>query len=135
MGFLRKDELVADTKALPNGAATISTDGLDLGHGDKGDFLANAEYVIESPALTTGELPDGQTLTYSIEHDTDPAFGTVAVLQASVAVITGAGGAGAAAANFAVRLPVDVKRYVRTKCVKTGAANASTKSVTGRLQF
>lgn len=130
MAFALKDAKLKVTKALPNGAASITTDGIDLGHGTRGRFLANGELLISAPALTTAELPDGQTITYSVEHDTASGFGTVATLYAEVLKQTGAGGAGAAAAEVRVRPPSNVKRHVRVKATKAGAANASTKSVT-----
>lgn len=123
------------TKALPNGAATITSDGIDLGHSTRGDHLAMCSLVLNAPACTTGELGDTQTLTYSIEHDDASDFSGVATLFSSVIVQTGAGGAGAVAAEKEFTLPPDVKRYVRAKCVKTGATNASTASLTLALKF
>lgn len=135
MAFSVPDALLVVTKALPNGANTIYSDGFDLGHGLAGDLVANVELKLTCPALTTGELADTQTITYSLEHDTASGFGTTATIPgyAQLAVQTGAGGAGAAAQVITVRLPVDVKRYVRVKAVKAGASNASTKSLTAEL--
>ena len=130
MGFAVKDALLKVTKALPNGAATVYSDGIDLGHGGKGDFLANAEVKISAPALTTTQQPDAKTLTYTIQHDDAAAFGTVADLYPGVIVQLGAGGAGAAAATFTARLPVDVKRYVRVKAVGSATGDASAASLT-----
>jgi len=130
MGYQVKDALLKATKALPNGAATVYSSGLDLGHGSRGDFLAAAEFKVSAPALTTGQLPDTKTMTYSVQHDDDPAFGTAADLYPGVIVQTGAGGAGAAAATFTARLPLDVKRYVRVKAVNSGAGDASGASLT-----
>ena len=130
MGFAVKDTLLKATKALPNGAATVYSDGLDLGHGSRGDFLAAADFKVSAPALATAQLPDTKTMTFSIQHDDDAAFGTVADLYPGVIVQTGADGAGAAAATFTARLPVDVKRYVRVKAVNSGAGDASGASLT-----
>ena len=130
MGNAVKDSNLILTKALPNGAATVYSAGIDLGHGAKGDFLANVEVKISAPALTTTELPDTKTMTYSIQHDTDSAFGTVADLYPGVIVQTGAGGAGAAAATFTAKLPVDVARHIRVKAVNSGAGDTSGKELT-----
>jgi len=130
MGFAVKDTALKVTKALPNGAATVYSAGIDLGHGSRGDFLANAEVKISAPALTTTQQPNAKTLTYTIQHDDDAAFGTVADLYPGVLVQTGAGGAGAAAATFTARLPVDVKRYVRVKAVGSATGDASAASLT-----
>lgn len=130
MAFAVKDALVKKTAALPNGAATTTTAVIDLGHGSYGDLHANFELLIQAPACTTGQLGDGQTLVYTIEHDTDSAMGSAASIYGTLITQTGAGGAGAAAAEKKVRLPSDVNRYVRLKCVKTGASNASGVSMT-----
>ena len=130
MALAVKDALLKVTIALPNGAATVYSAGIDLGHGSRGDFLANAEVKISAPALTTTQQPNAKTLTYTIQHDDDAAFGTVADLYPGVLVQTGAGGAGAAAATFTARLPVDVKRYVRVKAVGSATGDASAASLT-----
>lgn len=133
MGFNLADAELTLTKALPNGAASIVTDGIDLGHGSRGDFLAACELLIQAPALAVGDLANDDTMTYIVEHDDDAAFGTVATLIDKVIVQTGAGGAGAAAAEKRVRLPVDVKRYVRVKVTNSDAGDASDKEVTVKL--
>lgn len=120
------------TKALPNGAATIVTDGIDL-ETSTGEFIAPVEFEVIAPALTTGELADTQTITYSIETATDLAFTSPVVLMASFLVQTGAGGAGAVTATKRFTVPTNVLRFIRVKAVKAGASNASTKSVTFNL--
>lgn len=129
------DALLKVTKALPIGASSITTDGIDLGVSSRGDFVATCELLITAPALAVGQLADASTMKYTIEHDTDAAFGTVATLQADVIVQTGAGGVGAAGVTKRVRLPVDVNRYVRMKVTNSAAANASAASVTAELKF
>lgn len=131
----QKDALLTRTKALPNGANTIVTDPIELGHSPSGVFLANGEVEIQAPVLTTGELADGQTLTYNVQQSVDAAFTSPITLYSSVLVQTGAGGAGAAAVKTRFRVPTDVKRFIRVQVVKAGASNASTKSVTVELLF
>lgn len=135
MAFLLKDKKLRVTKALPNGAASVTTDGFDLGHGTKGEVVSPFELLISAPALTTGEQPDAKTIKYTIEHDTDAAFGTVATLLPDVLTQTGAGAAGAAAATKRVRLPSDTKRHVRVKATGSAIGDASPKSVTVELVF
>ncbi len=135
MEFGVRDAQLIQTKALPNGAGSTSTDGFDLGHGSKGDFLAPCELLIEAPALATADLGDADTMKYSIEHDTDPAFGTAVAIAKEVLVQTGAGGAGAAAASARFRLPSNVNRYVRVKATNSDAGDASDKSFTVSLMF
>lgn len=132
-----RDELLTKTKALPNGAATTTSDGLDLGLSDdgRGDFDEPVEVTVEVPALTTGELPDNETFTLSLFHDSDSAFGTETKL-ADILIVTGAGGAGAIASNARYRLPSDVKSHLRMKAVGSASAgDASGKEFTFALNF
>lgn len=135
MGFGVRDAALEVTKALPNGAATTASDGIDLGHGPKGDFLVNCELAIEAPALGATPMPNAKTMTYDVFHDTDAAFGTEVKLGTAVLVQTGAGGVGCAAATARFRLPVDVNRYVRVKATGSGAGDASGSSFTAGLRF
>lgn len=137
MGFKLQDDdaSVKKTRALPNGAATVAADGFDLGHGSRGDHVADVELQIEAPALVVGDLADAATMTYDVYHDTASDFGSEALLMDNVITQTGAGGAGAAAQTKAVRLPVDVNRYVRVKVTNSGAGDASDKTATIRLLF
>jgi hypothetical protein len=136
MGFKVKDASLAGTKALPASAGAVYTPTLDLGLGSHGDMLAECELHVNAPALSTTQLPDTKTMTYSVEHDTDPNFGTVATLFPTVIVQTGAGGAGALTADFNVRLPVDVNRYVRVKALGGAAiGDCSGASVLAELLF
>ena len=130
-----QDAQLTKTKALPNGAATIYTDGIDLGVSANGRHLAQCELEISAPALATADLGDAATMKYSVEMDTDSAFGSATALFTDVLTQTGAGGAGAAAATKRVRLPSDVERYVRVKAVNSAAGDASDKSVTAKLLF
>lgn len=135
--FQVRDKSLTVSKALSNGAGAVYTDGIDLGHGTHPQvMLPNFEIEIDAPALTTTLLPNSETMTYDIQHDDDPAFGTVATLLTAVVVQTGAGGVGAAAIEATkARLPSSVKRYIRMKVTKTGTGNASTVSGTMRLVF
>lgn len=137
MSYQVRDKSLVVSKALSNGAGSVVSDGIDLGHGTHPQVvLPEFEIEIDAPALTTTLLPNTETMTYDIEHDDDPAFGTVATALKSVVVQTGAGGVGAAAiAGTKARLPSTVKRYIRMKVTKTGTGNASTVSGTMRLVF
>jgi hypothetical protein len=125
-GYLRKDEELVQPITLPNGAATTNSLGIDLGNSSRGDFVADCELVVNAPELTTGELGDTQTITYSVRHDDNADFSTDEALFNSVIVQTGAGGVGDGAEEKRLRLPTNVKRYIRLRAVKTGATNAST---------
>jgi hypothetical protein len=124
-----RDKSLIQTKALPNGAASTVTDGFDL-ESTGGEFLADVELELSVPALTTGQLGDTQTITYSVEMSATSGFDSTTVLASSIGVQTGAGGAGDAALVRRFRLPTTVLRYVRVKATKAGATNASTASMT-----
>jgi hypothetical protein len=126
------DVLLKQVHVLPTSAAAASSSGIDLMNSSTGDFLAEGDLSIDAPALSTTELPDTKTMTYTIEHDTDPAFGTTTTL-ATIGTQTGAGGVGAAAAQYRYRPPETVKRYVRaTATLVAAAGNPSAKSFTFR---
>lgn len=128
-GFGIRDADLSKTKALPDGAATIATDGLFLNTDDRSTFTKNVELQITAPVLTTAELPDTETMTYDVYHDDASDFSGEVLLAGSVVVQTGAGGAGDAAATGRVRLPTTVKPYIRVKATNSGAGDASGKSV------
>lgn len=135
MGYATRDNAFKNTKALPNGAATVAGDGFNLGLSSKGELVVPCELRIEAPALATADLPNTETMTYSVYHAESSDYSDEVLLYGSVLVQTGAGGAGAAAKNENVRLPVDVSSYVRVKATNSGAGDASDKSFTTRLVF
>jgi hypothetical protein len=92
-GFLVGDAVLAVTRALPAAAsATVNSTGIDLEVGTRSDFVAYSELLVSAPALSTTILPDTRTMTYHVQHDTDPAFGTAVTIANSLIVQTGAGG-------------------------------------------
>jgi hypothetical protein len=136
-GFLMKDALLKVTRALPGAAgATVNSSAIDLEETTRGDFLANAEILITAPALTTTILPDTRTMTYTLYHDTDSAFGTETPVFGSTGQIlqTGAGGAGAVTATFRGRLPTTVKRYLRLK-ITSGASTTDGSATSATLEL
>lgn len=136
MTFQVADKLLTLTAALPNGAANTSTTAIDLEHNNaRENFLADCEFLVSIPALTTTQLGDTQTITVSVETDNDVAFGSAKVVISSLFVMTGASGAGAAAASDRFRLPSNCERYVRIKATKAGTSNASTASMTFQPLF
>lgn len=133
MSYEMRDAQLVESTPLPDDASTtVVTDGIDLGKTSRGKHLAPCEFKVSVPAVTTTMLPNTKTLTYSLEHDDDPEFGSAAVLHPSIIVQTGAGGAGAAASSARYRPPVDVKRYVRLKCV-SGADVTNSSAVSAEL--
>jgi hypothetical protein len=130
-----KDALLSVTKALPNGAAAVESDGLDVGAKTDRGIGPPVAILIEAPALATADLPDTETMTYKLQHDDDSAFGTAADLADALLTQTGAGGAGADAASVRYRLPPHCKRYVRAVATNSGAGDASDKDMTVSAVF
>jgi len=128
-----RDELLKVTKALPNGAATIYTDGIDLGVSANGQLPPNVELLIEAPALAVGDLGNGATMIYVVQMDSDVAFGSPTSIYGTVLTQTGAGGVGAAAASKRIALPSDCERYVRVSATNSAAGDASDKTATVTL--
>lgn len=135
MAFNLADTQTKVTKALPNGAATVASDGIDLGLSTRSNFAAQVELVINAPALATGDLGDADTMIYDVYHDDAAGFGTESLLFDNVITQTGAGGAGAAAVEKRLKLPSNVKRYIRVKATNSDAGDASDKSFTAQLKF
>lgn len=130
-----KDKTLSVTKALPNGAASIVSDGIQVKSSTNAKFHAPCELFLEAPALSVSALPNTETMIYDIEHDDASDFSGVATLQAAVLTQTGSGGAGDAAAELRFKLPTTVKKYVRVKATNSGSGNASAVSLTASLLF
>jgi hypothetical protein len=102
--------------ALPAADGTSHSTTIDLG--DVDSVGENHELLVSVPALTVTHLPNDDTLTVAILAGaaTDPT----AVIADSVLVMTGAGGAGAAAASVRFKLPSTCPRYVRVRFTAAG---------------
>jgi hypothetical protein len=134
-GFLVGDAVLAVTRALPAAAsATVNSTGIDLEVGTRSDFVAYSELLVSAPALSTTILPDTRTMTYHVQHDTDPAFGTAVTIANSLIVQTGAGGVGAAATTARFKLPTNVKRYIRLQIV-SGASTTDASATSATMQL
>lgn len=123
MGFLRQDAELSKAVALPNGAATTNSAGINLQSG--GDLYADCEVIISAPALNATLLPNTQTVTYSLRQSPNADLSSDSVLAADQILQTGADGAGDVAKAKRFRLPTDVQQYIFLRCVKTGAADAT----------
>jgi hypothetical protein len=138
MPFNQLDASTKKTVALPNGAGAALTSPIDLeitqNTKNNQNLVADCEAIIDAPALTVGELANGDTMKYSVESDWDTGF-AAAVSLGIVLTQTGAGGVGAAAASARCRLPPGVARYVRLRAVNSGSGNASGKSASVVLAF
>lgn len=131
------DANLKETKALGTSDATVTTTGFDLGAiAARGAFLADCELEIQAPILTTTELPNSDTNTYSVETDDNSGFSSAKIIADKVILQTGAGGTGAAAVTERFRLPSNCERYVRVKSVLAGTTgDCSGKSMIVSLLF
>ena len=122
--------------ALPNaGGGTVSTASIDLNAVTP--FLAPMELQLVTPALTVGQLPNAETITYTLQDSTDDIT-FVDVMVLTEATQTGAGGAGDAGDADGIRfsVPSNVSRYIEVECVSSGGANdCSAASLTLTARF
>jgi hypothetical protein len=96
--------------------------------------LALCELLLSAPALTTGQLPDTVTTTYTLECSSVANFATATAIATGCIVQTG--NTGASAGTFRAKLPSNCLRYVRAKVVSsTNAGNCAAKSMTLELLF
>ena len=133
---LLQDANYIETKALSNGAGNTATDAIDLGAlSDRGAHLSSCELLIEAPALNTTQLPDGETMTYSVESDDNSGFSSATIVADKLILQTGSGGAGASAAEARFKIPSDCEQYIRVKATKTGTGDCSSLEMTVSLRF
>lgn len=127
-----KDILLKVTKALPAAAASATSDTLDLGP-NGGAHLESARLQLELPALPS--LVDAKTVTLTVRDSADDS--TFADVEGyGSMVVTGAGGAGAAAKTYVLKLHNHVRRYVRIKIdVLTAGGDNTAKSLTASIVY
>ena len=132
-----KDAGLKLTLALPNGAAsTANTTAIDTGKSTAlGRQLAEAEFLITAPALTTTEQPDGKTTIYDAIMSDNADLSSPTTLYTALITQTGAGSAGSAATTKRFRLPSDAKRYIGLKATGSTTGNNSAKSATLEVVF
>ncbi|NDD52889.1 hypothetical protein EBZ39_03245 [bacterium] len=126
-----KDAELIKVKALPAAAASNNTDSIDLGQ------LTQEEtyFEVELSVPATPALVDTKTITFTFQDSADNSS-FAAITGLSTLVLTGAGGAGAAAATRRVRLPAAARRYLRVSAaVETGGGSNVAVSYTLALVF
>lgn len=127
-----KDANLLTTLALANGAATVTSTGIDTGETTAlGNVPEKLEFELDAPALTVGQLPNGHTVTYNIIWADSADLQTNPVTYIPGALVqTGAGGTGAAAATFRFKVPSTSERYVGFSATNSGADNISGSNAT-----
>lgn len=128
------DSQLVITKALPNGAANVTSAGIDTGKSDALGYQAGSfEFQLDAPALTPAEQPDVKTMTYDVIQSDNSDMSSPAALYPSVIIQTGASGAGAVAVSFKFRIPSNAKRYIAVKATGSAPGDASGKSFTLKI--
>lgn len=129
------DSSLKVTVAMPNGAANVTTPSIDLGHSTAGDVPRETELLIKAPALAVGVLADAATCKYDVVTSASSDLSSPVTLAKEVLVQTGAGGAGAVAAEGRFRFATGTLRYVGVKATKSGNGDASGSTLTVQLVF
>lgn len=130
-----RDAGLAKTLVLPSGAVTVTVaTGLDVGPATtQGQFVPNpdGDFLLESPILTTTQLPNAATIVYDIIGSANSNLSSPVVLGSSVLTVTGAGGVGAAAVSVRWDPPTNHgQRYIGYRATGVAATLAATASAT-----
>ncbi len=108
--------------ALNNGAGNVSTSYIDLGPGG-GAHIPAGRFLFRLPLQAA--LADAGTVTVALMECATSGGTYTAVPGYGTMVVTGAGGAGAAAADFKMPIAAHVLQYVKAKFTQVGAGNNS----------
>jgi hypothetical protein len=129
------DALLITSVALPVGANTVTSAGIDLQTDANSQFLPNGELLVSAPALTVTQLPNTQTIQYSVVTSANANMSNPTVVDLNGMTQTGAGGAGAAASSFRFKPASNTQRYIAIRAVNSGSGDCSSASVTMQLVF
>jgi hypothetical protein len=135
MSFQVRDALHTVTRALPNGAAAVTSTALDTETVASGRQLADFEILIEAPAMGTTPMPNAKTMTYAVVTSANADLSGPTVIADAVLVQTGAAGAGCAAATARFRLPTNAARYVGVRATGSASGDATGSSATISFVF
>lgn len=124
MNRILKDAKLYQEKALPAANASASTDSIEVGKG------VPESIQVRVAVEAVPSLADTKTCTTTLEHSDEAAANFVAIPEFATLVQTGAGGAGAAAAERTVYLPPSVKKFIRaTSAIVADGGNNTAKKV------
>lgn len=111
------------TTALPAAAANADSTSIDLG---SVEIFPTNEFIdvkLSVPALPS--LVDDKTVTFTFQDSADDST-FAAISELATLVVTGAGGAGAAATSTVVKLPGNTKRYINVNAAVLTAGGDNT---------
>lgn len=135
-GLNLKDTALKVTKALPAGAASATSNAIDLQNTARGSFVANAELLLTYPSLTLTQLPNTKTMTYDIVESDNSDLSSPTVIAPGIVVQTGATGTDpCVGGTFRYRPRTGTKRYVGCKATGVATADGSASSMTLELVF
>ena len=98
---------------IPATAVDAFSADINLGTNSKAFLTEEHELEIAFPAFTVSQLPNTQTVTAVVLNG--PAASPTGTTLGITRLVTGAGGVGAAATSFRVRLPANTQQYLRVK--------------------
>lgn len=130
-----RDAATKLSRALPVSITAVASGAIDLSAATQNATRLGFEFLLTAPAVTTLQLPDTKTFTYSIIHSDNADLSAPVNLFPGLIVQTGAAGAGAALATARFKLPSDAKRYlgfsITPSASGTGDASAATATMEG----
>jgi hypothetical protein len=148
------DAALIGTAALPAGATTTYA-GVDLQNGvsaqlgtanngasagfvgvNKDDFAPLVEFELDVPALTSTQVPNGDTITFAVVNSNSATFasGNVTLIP-DLLTITGTGSAIAAQTPIRFRVPVAELRYLGVSATGVSGIAASGSNFTLTPKF
>lgn len=129
-----RDAQLAVTRALPASTTAVNSNGIKLGNSPSGDFVAEGEFKVVAPAVTTSQLPDAKVMVYTLQSDNDPTFGSPTTVV-TLGTQTGAGGAGAATAEYRYRPPSNCEDYFRLVVTPSASGTGDATGATATMEW
>lgn len=128
-----RDMALKVRRALPDGAAAVTSESIDLRHNASGSHLAPSEFELVAPALNATQMPDAKTMTYAVMQSDAANMAGATVVSDAVLVQTGADGAGAAGSSVRFRVPSNIKRYIAVRATGSAGGDATGADFTVQL--
>lgn len=129
--FTTKDVELKETKALPAGAASTTSDAINLGVSSRGVVPGNIELLMTYPDLTLAQLPDTKTMTYVLLGSANSDLSSPSVSETIVTQTGATGTDPCPGGTIRRRPPADGPKYWGLKAtgVATADGSASTMSI------
>jgi hypothetical protein len=128
MQYIVQNSCLERTVTLHSRAGSIYSGGFDLAKFCYADDPSTLQFIVFAPAVP---LKEGRTIAYTIEHDTDPNFGSAVPLAENFIVQT----AESKTVHELVRIPADAKRYARLRIDSDHTGTLDHAAATIRLFF